>query len=40
MQLIQTLPPKRQLERPVALVGEPARRGPPQGLARAQSVAS
>jgi hypothetical protein len=40
MQLIQTLPPKRQQERPVALVGEPSSRGPPKGLARAQSVAS
>jgi len=40
MQLVQTLPPKRQLERPVAMVGEPASRGPPKGLERAQSVAS
>lgn len=40
MQLIQTLPPKRQQERPLALVGAPSSRGPPQGLERTQSVAS
>ena len=40
MQLVQTLPPKRQQERPVAMVGEPSSRGPPKGLERAQSVAS
>ena len=40
MQLIQTLPPKRQQERPVAMVGEPSSRGPPKGLERAQLVAS
>jgi hypothetical protein len=40
MQLVQTLPPKRQQERPVAMVGEPSSRGPPKGLERTQSVAS
>jgi hypothetical protein len=40
MQLVQTLSPKRQQERPVAIVGEPSSRGPPKGLERAQSVAS
>ncbi len=40
MQLVQTLPAKRQQERPVAMVGEPLSRGPPKGLERAQSVAS
>ena len=40
MQLIQTLPPKRQQERSVAMVGEPSSRGPPKDLERAQSVAS
>ena len=40
MQLVQTLPPKRQQERPVAMVGEPSSRGPPKGLERAQSVTS
>jgi hypothetical protein len=40
MQLVQTLSAKRQQERPVAMVGEPSSRGPPQGLERAQSVAS
>ena len=40
MQLIQTLPPKRQQERLVARVVEPSSRGPPKGLERAQSVAS
>jgi hypothetical protein len=39
MQLVQTLPPKRQQERPVAMVGEPSSRGPPKGLERTQSVA-
>jgi hypothetical protein len=40
MQVVQTLPPKRQQERPLAIVGEPSSRGPPKGLERAQSVAS
>ncbi len=40
MQLVQTLPPKRQQERPVAMVGAPSSRGPPKGLERAQSVTS
>jgi hypothetical protein len=29
MHLVQTLPPKRQHERLVAMVGEPSSRGPP-----------
>jgi hypothetical protein len=40
MQVVQTLPPKRQQEWPIALVGEPSNRGPPKGLERAQLVAS
>jgi len=40
MQLVQTLPAKRQQERLVAMVGEPSSRGPPKSLERAQSVAS
>jgi hypothetical protein len=40
MQLIQTLPPKRQQERPVTMVTEPSSRGPPKGLERTQSVTS
>jgi Putative transposase/Transposase zinc-binding domain len=40
MQLIQTLPPKRQPEQVVAMMTEPSSRGPPKGLERAQSVAS
>ena len=40
MQLVQTLPAKRQQERPVMMVDEPSSRGPPKGLQGAQSVAS
>jgi Putative transposase/Transposase zinc-binding domain len=40
MQVVQTLPAKRQQERLVATVGEPSSRGPPKSLERAQSVAS
>jgi hypothetical protein len=40
MQLVQTLPAKRQQERPGAMVGEPSSRGPPKGLEWAHSVAS
>jgi hypothetical protein len=40
MQVVQTLAPKRQHERLVAMVGEPSNRGPPMGVERAQSVAS
>jgi hypothetical protein len=40
MQVVQTLPAKRQQERPAAMVGEVSSRGPPKGLERAQSVAS
>jgi hypothetical protein len=40
MQLVQTLPPKRQHARVVAMVGEVSSRGPPKSLERAQWIAS
>jgi hypothetical protein len=40
MQVVQTLPAKRQQERPAMTVGEPSSRGPPKSLEWALSVAS